>query len=150
MYDERRELVASLRSVPVALAALTRGLGDPAAAVRPTASEWSVSEIVSHLFDAEQRTYERVMRIQDEERPTLPLYPDDDYRGRSLSRVLASFGSLRLEHARLLEDLEPSAWSRTGVHEAAGELSIVDIARHTAAHDIEHLAQIARARLTAI
>lgn len=145
MYDERRELVASLRSVPVTLAALARGLDDQGAAVRPTASDWSISEIVCHLLDAEQRTYERVMRIQAEERPRLPLFPDDEYRGRSLARVLASFSSLRLQHARFLEGLEPSAWSRTGIHAAAGELSILDIARHTVAHDIEHLAQIAAA-----
>jgi hypothetical protein len=147
MYDERGELITTLRSIPVTLAALVRQLDDARASIRPTRVAWSISEVVCHLLDGEQRTYERVIRIRDEARPTLPLFPDDEYRGRSLAPVLASFRALRLEHARLLDDLEPYAWSRTGIHEAEGVLSILDIARHTAAHDVEHLAQIARASL---
>jgi uncharacterized damage-inducible protein DinB len=145
MYDERRDLITAYRATPVTLGSLLRGLDDAAAAVRPSGEEWSVSETVCHLLDSEQRTYERVLRIRDEERPTLPLFPDDEYRGRSLSRALGSFGALRLAHARLLDELEPSSWSRGGTHEAEGEVSILDIVRHNVAHDAEHLAQISGA-----
>ncbi len=145
MCDERRDLIAAYRATPVTLGFLLRGLDDAAAAVRPSDEEWSVSEAVCHLLDSEQRTYERVLRIRDEERPTLPLFPDDEYRGRSLSRALGSFGALRLAHVRLLDELEPTSWYRGGIHEAAGEVSILDIVRHNVAHDAEHLAQIARA-----
>lgn len=74
----------------------------------------------------------------------MPLFPDDEYHGRWLHRALAMLSSVRLEHARLLEELEPAAWSRTGICEVEGELSILDIARHTTAHDAEHVAKIAR------
>jgi hypothetical protein len=142
VYDERRELLSTLRATPVTLAALIGGLDDASTAVR-RGSGWSASEVVCHLLDGEQRTYERVIRIRDEHRPALPLFPDDDYRDRSVARALASFTGLRLEHARLLEALEEKAWARTGVHEVEGELSILDVVRHTVAHDAEHLAQIA-------
>lgn len=144
MYDEPSELVATYRAMPVTLAALARQLDDAGAAVRRSGTDWSVSEIVCHLLDGEQRTYERVIRIRDEDRPMLPLYPDDEYRGRSLAHALPSFSTLRVEHARLLDDLDAPAWARTGIHEAEGELSILDMTRHTVAHDAEHLAQIAR------
>ena len=143
MYDERRELVATYRATTVTLDALVRELDDAQAAQAKSAADWSVSEIVCHLLDSEQRTYERVIRIRGEDRPTLPLFPDDTYRGRSLARALAWFISLRLEHARLLEELDALAWSRTGIHDREGELSILDVTRHTVAHDAEHLAQIA-------
>lgn len=107
VYDERRELVTTYRAIPVTLSALIHRLDDARAGVARNASDWSVSEIVSHLLDSEQRTYERAIRIRDEDRPSLPY---------------------------------PAAWSRTGIHEREGELSILDIARHQAAHDAERLA----------
>lgn len=138
MYDEPSELIAIYRAMPVTLAALARQLDDAGAAVRRSGTDWSVSEIVCHLLDGEQRTYERVIRIRDENRPMLSLYPDDEYRGRSLAHALASFSTLRVEHARLLDDLDAPAWARTGIHEAEGELSILDMTRHTVARDAEH------------
>jgi hypothetical protein len=39
--------------------------------------------------------------------------------------------------------VDASDWLRIGIHEREGELSILDIARHTIAHDAEHLAQVA-------
>ena len=143
MYDEKRDLIASYRATPETLVVLLQNVDDVAATPRE-GDEWSIGEVVCHLRDAEQRMFERVTRIRDEDRPTLPVYPDDEYRGRSLGKTLEAFGSLRHEHARLLEELDPAGWSRTGIHEIEGELSILDITRHMAAHDAEHLAQIAR------
>jgi hypothetical protein len=146
VYDERRELISTLRATPVTLAALVGSLGDASAAVRRRPG-WSASEVVCHLLDGEQRTYERVIRIRDEHRPELPLFPDDDYRDRSATRTLGAFTALRHEHIGLLESLEDVAWTRTGLHEVEGELSILDVVRHTVAHDADHLAQIATLQL---
>lgn len=145
MFDEQRNLIASYRSMPVILGALLRGIGDEAAASRRADSEWSISEVVCHLLDAEQRDFERVSRIRDEEQPSLPVFPDDEYSGRPLGRTLDTLLELRDEHVRLLDGLDPAAWSRTGLHESHGEISILDITRHGAAHVAEHLAQIAAA-----
>jgi hypothetical protein len=142
MYEERREIVSTLQLMPVTLAALIRSVDDRRGAVRH-GSGWAISEIVCHLFDAEQRTYERILRIRDEDRPDLPIYPDDEYSGRSLSSALSAFTVLRREHVRLLGAIDVPGWLRTGLHEREGELSILDIARHTIAHDGEHLAQVA-------
>jgi hypothetical protein len=142
MYDEQREIVSTLRSTPVTLAALIRSVDDRRGTLR-RGTGWAISEIVCHLLDAEQRTYERVLRIRDEDRPSLPIYPDDEYRGRSLRSALTAFTALRREHARMLGVVEASDWLRTGVLQREGELSILDIARHTIAHDAEHLAQVA-------
>ena len=110
MYNEPRELIASYRSMPVILAALVQDLDDAVATLQAD-TDWSVGEVICHLLDGEQRTYERIIRIRDEDRPSLALYPDDD--------------------ARLLEKLEPDAWGRTGLHEIEGELSILDITRQS-------------------
>jgi hypothetical protein len=142
MYDERREIVSTLQSTPVTLAALIDSVDDRRGDTR-RGTGWAISEIVCHLLDAEQRTYERVIQIRDEDRPDLPIYPDDEYRGRSLRRALTAFTVLRREHARLLGVVDASDWLRIGIHEREGELSILDIARHTIAHDAEHLAQVA-------
>jgi hypothetical protein len=65
VYDEPRELVATYRAMPGTLAALVQQLDDAGAAIPRSGTDWSVTEIVCHLFDGEQRTYERVIRGQD-------------------------------------------------------------------------------------
>ena len=102
MYDEKRELIASYRAMPETLAALCQDLGADAGPKPGQGNGWSVAEVVCHLLDAEQRTYERVIRIRNEEHPSLPLYPDDVYRNRVLDGALMAFSRLRREHARLL------------------------------------------------
>jgi hypothetical protein len=62
------------------------------------------------------------------------------------SQGLDALDRLKNEHARLPEALDPAAWLRTGLHESHGEFSTLDIARHAAAHDAKHLAQIAAQR----
>jgi hypothetical protein len=146
MYDEKRDLIVSYRAMPVILDALLQEVRDQAATSRGVDTEWSTGEVVCHLLDAEQRDYERVLRIRDEERPALPIYPDDEYWGRPLPRTVDALIRLRHEHARVLEALSPAAWARTGLHEIQGEITIIDITRHAAAHDAEHLAQIAGQR----
>jgi glutamate/tyrosine decarboxylase-like PLP-dependent enzyme len=142
MNREKRELVATYRSVPRTLGVLLDGVDEAAASSRLD-GEWSIAEVVCHLLDSEQRTYERVLRIRDEDRPYLPLFPDDEYRGRALAPVLAAFDSLRQEHAAVLEELDDAGWARQGIHGSRGAESILEMTRHATAHDAEHLAQIA-------
>jgi hypothetical protein len=44
----------------------------------------------------------------------------------------------------MLESLSPEQWKRSGDHAERGGLTVVDLARHMAAHDINHLRQIER------
>lgn len=158
MFDAHAEILDVYRSTPATLRALVRGLPDEviragAGTDQPGTTreeEWSIVEVVCHLRDAEQRVIERMRRMRDEERPLLAAYDqaqlarEANYRHQSLIRALSAFERLRREQIALLEGLDDAGWQHVGLHEEAGEITIEQLAAHTAAHDAVHLGQIAR------
>jgi DNA-binding HxlR family transcriptional regulator len=116
--------IVTRRQYPEIPVRVEYALTDQRRASSRSSSKWNVGA-----------AYERVLRIRDEERPAHPVHPDDEYRDKSLPRTLDVLIRLRHEHARVLEDVPPAAWSRTGIHQIQGEITILDITRHAAAHD---------------
>ncbi|HET8571670.1 MAG TPA: DinB family protein [Candidatus Limnocylindria bacterium] len=150
MYDEREELLKALRSNPVTLQTLVRGLTDAALRARPAPDEWSIVEVVAHLGDTEERTLERVRRMLDEDNPTLPgfdqaaLGVERHYHDMDFGEALRRFLALRAEHLGLLESLDDAGWRRPGVHAENGPMSVQLYESHIAGEDADHMAQIAR------
>ena len=89
--------------------------------------------------------------MRDEDAPFLAGYDQDawaverDYAHDDLRRAADGFARHRADHVELLGDLSPDEWERTGRHEELGEVTILGQAIHLATHDVQHLAQIARA-----
>lgn len=59
--------------------------------------------------------------------------------------ALAVFAAHREAYVTELRALPPEAWARAGRHEEQGRISVENHALHMATHDVQHLAQIARA-----
>ena len=160
-----------LRSTPGVLAAGFRGKRDAELARRPAARSWSAKEIVCHLRDVEELFLTRfcaILAMEDPVIPTLaatpatlatwgiggavghPLDPDRWAEERQYARndgalALAAFRRRRQEVLALLESLSPAQWARGGLHVVRGRLSMGDWAASLAAHDDNHLDQLARA-----
>ena len=143
---ERTDLLAILSSTPTTLQALTAGLSDEVARRRQEPpDEWSVAEIAAHLVDAEQSWLSRRVRLmREQDEPDLPYYPDPDYAKPALAESLNEFNRLREANLAYLESMQPTDWRRRGTHVRWGPISITWAVRHVAAHDAEHLAQLAR------
>lgn len=150
MYDARQEHLKVLRSTPVVLRALVRGLDDAAWRRRPAPGEWSALEVVAHLADSEERAMARVRRMLAEDEPFLPGYDQDAlarerrYNEMDPAETLDRHERLRAEHLALLESLDEAGWRRGGVHGEQGDMDVDLYISHSAGEDADHLAQIAR------
>jgi hypothetical protein len=136
---EQWDVLIMLRSAPATLGALVAGLGEDRALTHQ-GEEWSIAEIVAHPVDGEWAWSTRLRRMATEDRPSMEMFPNADYSRASL----ASYARNRAEDIDYLESLAPELWSRPGRHEVWGDVDILWAARHLAAHDAEHFAQIAR------
>ncbi len=145
---ERLDLLTVLRSTPETLRGLVRGLSDAEARRGQSEDDWCVSQIAAHLVDGEESWFKRIRLMREEERPRLVWYPDRDLVAPGLAESLAEVEKLRGETVAYLEGLQPPDWRRGGDYPGRwGAITISWAARHLAAHDAAHLAQIAR-RLT--
>jgi DinB superfamily len=142
---EQWDVLTMLRSAPATLTGLVSGLGEDLAR-RQVGEEWSIAAIVAHLVDGEWAWFTRIRRMATEEQPLMEMFPNADYSGRSLGESLTGYVRNRAQDLDYLESLAPARWARRGRHELWGDIDVLWAARHLAAHDAEHFAQIARLR----
>ena len=150
-YDARRELLDVYGHNITTLRALIRDLPDHVIRVQGTGSErWSILEIICHLRDTEQRTFGRVQQMINEDAPLFDgldadaLARESDYQSQSQDEALEVFEHTRREQIAYLNELSNEEWTRTAIHEQAGEITVQSLTAHMAAHDCVHMAQISR------
>jgi hypothetical protein len=148
--SERRRHLQTLAATPAALKGAVRGLPKKVVRFTPAPGKWSILEILVHLRDMEREAYlERYERILAEIEPRLPdlngeaFAIERDYRSGKAAEVLRDWNRLRRETLRLLRKVTPAQWTRAGVHESAGRLTMEDFLRRQAVgNDEAHLGQI--------
>src|SRR5262245_55805525 len=131
MYDIPGDLVDAYSAGPEIFEGLLEGCTQEEAQAAKGGDEgWSVVEVVCHLRDAEERAYERVRLMRDEDNPFLPGYDQDawaierNYAAADLRQALADFQRFRSLHLADLRALAPGDWARPGRHEEQGDITI--------------------------
>jgi hypothetical protein len=121
---------------------------------KPEPSEWSVHECLAHLRDIERQAFlPRIVLVAKEDRPAIRYFDEVAYHkehyspGEPLQNMLADFVA---DRAAIVSILASADWSRVGVHETRGPLTLDWLAGYTANHLWEHLSQILRVRLNYI
>jgi hypothetical protein len=115
---------------------------------RPAPEKWSVTEIITHLEDAEIVTSYRIRRILGAPGTPIEAYDQEKWAEaenngkRDPHAALGVFRTLRAANLALLKSLKPEQWKHSGMHSERGEESIERITEMIAGHDINHLMQI--------
>jgi DinB superfamily len=158
----RRELLALLgdddpaQVLAATLAELQeRAAGLPEALVgsRPEPGEWSVAELLGHLWDAELAYAFRARAILAQDQPQLPAYDQDAWATLArppFAELLAGFAALRTANLALIRATPATLWERAGIHEERGPTSFRvatdEIAGHARAHQLQLERTIAAVR----
>ncbi len=140
-----RELVARYRAggpVPAqAIAGLTR---DDLLAF-PVRGTWSIQQIIIHLMDSDLIAADRMKRVIAEERPTLLGYNETAFAQRlfperlDVTMACDVFHKNRLMTAEILSHLPEEAFSRVGLHNERGEVSLRHFVESYSDHLDHHL-----------
>lgn len=147
--DEARAL---LLRTPRVLEAWLGGLPDAWLHVTEGASTWSPFDVLGHLIHGEETDWIPRARIilGDAADKTFPPFDRtamfEASRGKSADELLSGFATLRAESVRTLDGwkLSDADLQRRGVHPAFGEVTLRQLLATWTAHDLGHLAQVAR------
>lgn len=116
---------------------------------KPTADEWSILEVVNHLYDEEREDFrQRIDYLLHKPRKEVP--PIDPggwvtaraYNERELVRSLQNFLTEREQSVAWLHNLRDPAWANSYNHPAGFTISAYDFLVNWAAHDLLHLRQL--------
>jgi hypothetical protein len=142
------EFVAGVPQLRRAIA----GLGPEQLKARPVPGKWSTLEVVCHLADSDQVWCHRMKRVIAEDRPLLIGYDETrftaalPYHEADLEAELALMEAMRRQMALILRGLPESAWSRTGVHNERGLVTLEEMLRAETEHVPHHVAHIREKR----
>lgn len=113
---------------------------------------WSPYVIIGHLIHGERTDWIPRARIILEQGPDRRFTPYDRFaqlresEGKSLDTLCAEFAQLRMENLRTLAEwqLDDAQLSLNGEHPALGRVTLRQLLAAWVAHDLAHVAQIAR------
>ena len=114
---------------------------------RPDPNEWSIVQILCHLWKAETDVHQNRLRaILDQDNPFLaslaPPGPDIAPCHNEGFAILARFWRARLTTMEILGSLQPSDWDRPARHSIFGLTNLLEMAYFTAQHDRLHITQL--------
>ncbi|HEX4953107.1 MAG TPA: DinB family protein [Thermoanaerobaculia bacterium] len=153
MHFDLQLAIPVLERTPAVLDAWLRGLPAEWTAANEGPETWSPFDVVGHLIDGEETDWIPRARIILSGAAERRFEPYDRFRhlarnqGRRLDDLLDELGSLRRANLETLRgfDLQPADLERTGEHPAFGTVTLAQLLATWVAHDLGHLAQIARA-----
>lgn len=113
---------------------------------------FSPRDVLGHLIHGEKTDWIPRLRQIMEGRGDRPFEPFDRFAMRkqdgrpTISEMLEEFASLRMENLTTMESMSLSAddLERTGIHPDIGVVTVRQLLATWTAHDLAHLAQIAR------
>ena len=145
--------LASLSAFPDQLEQLYACFPDTHANWAPASWEGIPSETftaveqVCHIRDIEIEGYHvRLRRLLAEDHPSLvsidsyQVAKERRYPDAPAAQVFAAFRGARAETVRMLEALDDSQWSRGGVFEGYGPVTVKGLVHFLCSHDQQHLA----------
>ncbi len=145
-------VLAALRRTPKQVAVFLEGL-EEAKLTRPAPDGgWSMRHVLAHLRDAQDVLNSRLLRMVEEENPTLESLAVFEWATSEKDRpptsveIFHAYRESRRETLALLERLPLADWWRTGRHKEFGEVTILQQGSYFATHEQGHLASLVRLR----
>jgi hypothetical protein len=146
--SQNSDFLVAQRETLAVLADLIRGASESQLSRRPAPGKWSVGEILAHLAEDEVTSYWRYRQMIENNGVALNSFDQDlwsrlgDYQLRKPAESLQLFRLLREANLGMLALLSSEEWQRFGVHAERGKITVEDLARHMAGHDVNHIEQI--------
>jgi len=147
-HDPQAWVLKALREAGGSLLSELASFDEDVLRWRPSDGEWSLKEIAAHLRDAEELVLAQLNAFASGGTKPLPAWDVDllplerDYQEEEIDRLLASFRDLRRETTYLLWAFTDADWESSAQHPYRGEVTLGEIARELAQHDLEHLWQV--------
>jgi hypothetical protein len=141
-----------LERTPATLRTLLSGLPPEWTNANEGPDTWSAFDVVGHLIHGERSDWIPRARIILDEGRSRPFEPFDrfaqfrDSEGKSLGKLLDDFERLRAESLATLKGwrLSDAQLALEGEHPQFGAVTLRQLLATWTAHDVSHLAQIAR------
>ena len=141
-----QDLIERLNANATALRSLLDGVPEHVLAYRPAEGEWSIKEVVGHLWVADDIWYRRLYQVCSLTDPVLMRWAGEEealaraYEAPDVRPLLAELATRRQRIVDLLSNAID--WTRTGQWLGEGRRSLKQLAEYLVSHDADHIGQV--------
>lgn len=142
----------SLSAMAELLEDKVQGLPEDELRQRPAVDEWSLREVLEHLWLAQGVMQARIVRMLEEENPRFEgvSITTEAQEGWTTDELLDDFRSRRQSLLERISDLDKEEWARPGWHQEFGEITVLIQASYMVKHEGYHLRQLDEVRRTIV
>ncbi|HTF03485.1 MAG TPA: DinB family protein [Bacteroidia bacterium] len=152
MQYKLSEAVEILGRTPAVIDALVRNLPAVWSEKNEGGDTWSVYDVVGHLIHGETTDWVNRMEIilaqgEDRKFPTFERFAMfEESKGKTLNQLVDEFAAVRKKNIEILlaKNLTETQLDLKGIHPKFGEVTLRQLLSTWVAHDMGHLAQMAR------
>jgi len=147
------DLLARLAEIPARVAVAVSGWSEAQLRAPSADGDWSAADMFAHMRASDEILAPRASMILVRQRPPLAAYDERrwaevaGYAQADFADSLQAYTLRRAELVRMLRGIAPADWQRTGVHEARGPLSLLEVISTLVDHEEEHCAQLEAVRV---
>ena len=144
----RRSVVGALAAAPRAIRRAIGRVSSRRLARRPAPREWSPTEVLGHLLDAEVALAFRIRKLAAEPGGVIVAWDQEKWtdglhhRRGDARTLLDAYTALRVANVEQVRRFTPAQRAAAGRHPEYGRLRVREMLEHWAEHDLNHLAQI--------
>ena len=146
------DAIEILQRTPATIEALVKDLPPQWSEVNEGGETWSVYDVVGHLIHGETTDWVNRMEIilregEDRNFPAFQRFAMfEESKGKSLNQLVKEFAAVRRKNIEILQskNLTEAQLDLKGVHPKFGEVTLRQLLATWVAHDMGHLAQMAR------
>jgi DinB superfamily len=144
----RRNVVGALAAAPRAIRRAIGRASSRRLARRPAPREWSATEVLGHLLDAEVALAFRIRKLAAEPGGVIVAWDQEKWtdglrhRRGDARTLLDAYVALRAANVEQVRRFTPAQRAAAGRHPEYGRLRVREMLEHWAEHDLNHLAQI--------
>lgn len=147
-FKSKDSVIAIMSATPAVLNGMLNNLPPEFWSRKPSASDWTITELICHLRDTEREIHHMQLQLfSEQEEPFIPR-PDTgvwasqrDYMHEDGISALKDFNQARLETIKVFETIAHSGWLQKARHAIFGPTNFLEIASFMADHDRMHIQQ---------
>ncbi len=152
MQFDLHKTIAILERTPIVLKTLLSGIPDEWTLSNEGPETWSAYDVVGHLIHGEKTDWIPRMEIILSKNPDKHFTPYDRFaqfiesKGKTMQQLHDEFAVLRIQNIETLcqATITEADLNKTGIHPAFGAVTLAQLLATWTAHDLNHIAQIAR------
>jgi len=152
MKFDLNKSIEILSRTPYVLETLLSGISDEWLMNNEGENTWSPFDIVGHLIHGEKTDWIIRMEIILSDARDKRFVPFDrtaqfkESEGKNITQLLEEFKTIRKQNIEIVESrkINSNDLTKKGIHPAFGEVTLKELLSAWTAHDLSHIAQIAR------